>query len=796
MKIYYEKPYHKLKLKKVRNAKPFDAHWEQTVLPLGNGELGISAFGGIRHESVVVNCKSFWTGGPSEKRPNYCGGNIVGKDENGKTRYDYFLETRKAFAESREEEASRLCDKLVGISDGYGAYQQFGRLQMDFISPALFTKSYRRELDLDRAVLTTQIEWSKNGRQILETREYFVSYPDKIAVLRVSRTGAPLTCTVSYPAHHGANCTADTDGILHTGALEDNGLRFAAKAEFETDGKMTANGDTLTVQNAAFFCIYLAADTDYLDNYPVYRSGETAEQLQSRIERTAKEAKEKGFSALLKRHLADYQALYRRTSIHLGGGQEMPADKLLRAYTKPSCPAEVKRTLEELLYQYGRYLTIASSREGDSLPSNLQGIWNCSDTPIWSSDYHLNINLQMNYWPTFTANLAECAKPLLRYTDALRAPGRVTAEIYTGVRSENGAHNGFLYHTQNTPFGWTCPGWEFSWGWSPVVVAWILHNVYEYYEYTLDQEVLKNDIYPQLCEASDYFESLLMEKDGRLVSCPCFSPEQGPRTMGNTYEQTFLWQLFADTNAAARALHTDAAQTAHREEIMEKLRPIEIGDSGQIKEWYHETTLGSVGVKHHRHFSHLMGLYPGNLINRYQNPEYIRAAIISLDDRGDKSTGWAMAMRICTRARTCEGDRALQIIGQLMRHGLYVNLWDTHPPFQIDGNFGYTAAVAELLMQSHLGRIELLPALPADWRRGSVCGLVARGNFELSFAWENGQLTEAEVLSRAGAECKICAPHVKLRLADNKTEQSCNADGCLVFPTECGKRYRLIPDQQ
>ncbi len=789
MKLYYEKPYHKLKLKKIPTAKPFDTRWEQTVLPLGNGELGLSAFGGIRRESIPVNCKSFWAGGPSEKRPNYCGGNILGKDENGKTRYDYFLEIRKLFAEGREQEASKLCDKLVGSKEGYGTYLQFGNLKMRFRKPALFTRSYRRELDLDRAVLTTQTEW---GKGIRENHEYFVSYPDKVAVLRVSRAGAPLTCTVSYPAHHGAACQADASGILHVGTLRDNGLRFAAKAEFETDGRLTVNGDTLTVQNATYFCIYLAADTDYLDNYPVYRNGETAEQLQNRILETAKAAKEKGFSVLLQRHLADYQALYCRTCVDLGGGVEMPTDELLCAYAQPNCPAEYKRTLEELLYQYGRYLTIASSRAGDSLPSNLQGIWNCSDAPIWSSDYHLNINLQMNYWPVFTGNLAECAKPLMRYVKALCAPGRVTAAAYTGVKSENGKQNGFLYHTQNTPFGWTCPGWEFSWGWSPVAVAWILHNVFEYYEYTRDKEVLKQDIYPLLCEASNYFESLLMEKDGRLVSCPCFSPEQGPRTMGNTYEQTFLWQLFADTNEAAEALGVDTEQIAHREELMRKLQPIEIGGSGQIKEWYHETALGSVGVKHHRHLSHLLGLYPGNLINRYENPEYIRAAIVSLDDRGDKSTGWAMAQRICARARTCEGDRALQIIGQLIQHGLYVNLWDTHPPFQIDGNFGYTAAVSELLMQSHLGRIELLPALPKDWRSGRVCGLVARGNFELSFAWENGRLTEAAVLSRAGAECKLCTPNVRLRLADPSAVQNYDADGCLVFPTEIGKQYKCI----
>ena len=450
----------------------------------------------------------------------------------------------------------------------------------------------------------------------------------------------------------------------------------------------------------------------------------------------------------------------------------------------------MRRSLEELLYQYGRYLTIAASRDGDMLPSNLQGIWNHSDRPMWNCDYHLNINLQMNYWPTFTGNLAECAAPLLRYVKALCAPGRVTAAVYTGHESTETAHNGFLYHTQNTPFGWTCPGWEFSWGWSPVAVAWILHNIYEMYEYTCDKALLETDIYPMLTEAADYFESLLAEKDGRLVTVPCFSPEHGPRTAGNTYEQSMLWQLLYDVTESAKALGIDEEKTAHRLEIMEKLRPIEIGESGQIKEWYHEKALGTIGERQHRHLSHLLGLYPGNLINRHKNPEDNAAAKVSLDDRGDRSTGWAMAQRICARARTGDGDRALTLIGMLVQYGLYVNLWDTHPPFQIDGNYGFTAAVTEMLMQSHLGQIDLLPALPAAWQNGEIRGLVARGNFELAFSWKNGTLQDAEVRSRAGGVCKIALENGKLAFRDGS---ACTYDenGCLVFDTEKGETYHL-----
>lgn len=793
MKIFFEKPYQKLKLKRNFLQKSADSLWEQATLPLGNGTLGISALGGVRQEAITVNCKSFWTGGPSQKRPNYCGGNIQGTDANGKTRADYFREARAAFAAGNAAEGSRICNQLVGEKEGYGAYQCGGEILLDFDVPAAFTRRYHRELDLDTAVSTTEIQWKKSGKTVKESRTFFVSYPDNAAVMHIQRDNAPLTLKVQYPSHHGAKVVADPNGLSHFGVLQDNGLVFCARLEAECDGTITVDGDSLRIDNASTLTMYFAFDTDYMDNYPVYRSGESPEAVTARVQSTAKAARAVGFTKLRKRHIADYRALYGRTALSLGGGLEIPTDRLVRRYNRAGCEAQAKRTLEELLYQYGRYLTIAASRETDMLPSNLQGIWNHSNTPIWSSDYHLNINLQMNYWPTFTANLAECATPLLRYVQSLCEPGRVTAAVYTDRESREGEKNGFLFHTQNTPFGWTCPGWEFSWGWSPVAVAWILHNVYEIYEYTCDKAVLKTEIYPMLDEAADYFESLLLEKDGRLVTSPCFSPEHGPRTTGNTYEQSMVWQLFHDVIDASAALGMDAQKRMHRKEILEKLRPIEIGESGQIKEWYHETVLGKIGQKHHRHLSHLLGLYPGNLIDRRKNPEQIQAAKVSLDNRGDKSTGWAMAQRICARARTCEGDRALKLIGMLIRYGIHVNLWDVHPPFQIDGNYGFTAAVAELLMQSHSDGIDLLPALPSAWQNGEISGLVARGGFELHLIWADGRLKEAKVLSRAGQMCKISVNGGVLHhTAQTGCADDYSSDGFLVFPTEAGKTYSLL----
>ncbi|MDE6565929.1 MAG: hypothetical protein K2L47_02540, partial [Clostridia bacterium] len=410
-----------------------------------------------------------------------------------------------------------------------------------------------------------------------------------------------------------------------------------------------------------------------------------------------------------------------------------------------------------MLYNYGRYLTIATSRATDILPSNLQGLWNNRDNAPWGSDYHLNVNLQMNYWPTYNTNLTECAIPLVNYVDSLREPGRVTAATYAGITSGVNEENGFVFHTQNTPFGWTCPGWEFSWGWSPAATAWILQNVYDYYEYTGDKEYLEKVIYPMLREASVYFTNTLVEdkKTGRLVTVPTFSPEHGPRTMGNTYEQSLIWQLFNDTIESAKILDIDSDLVQELESKIEKLNPIEIGEDGQIKEWYIETKLGKIGQTHHRHLSHLLGLFPGDLINKDLHPEWLDAVKVSLNQRGDKSTGWAMGQRINTWARVGDGDRAYKLINQLFKSGLFSNMWDAHPPFQIDGNFGYTAGVTEMLMQSNLGYIELLPALPSVWKNGSISGIIARGNFELSFEWNDNKLTKLTILSNNGGACAL-----------------------------------------
>lgn len=782
-KLIYTKPPSKLKLKKPYYT-GFKNIWEQTAMPLGNGSIGLTVIGEVKNDKLVLNHKTLWVGGPSKNRPDYCGGNITTPDKDGKMPYDYHREIYEEFKKGNDKKAHELCEKLVGIKDGYGAYQCWGNLEFEFNDIKKYYE-YNRTLNMGDGSCTVSYSAKlKNKTKVFDKREYFVSYPDKCAVIKFTRDGGKLDFKYKLATKHGGNIEY-SKGILHTGKLDDNDLSYCLYAKIITDGDCVTVGDAQMITNATEVIFILSADTDYIDIYPSYRTGESLENLKERVINVVENASKKSFEKLYKTHTDDYKALFNRVSIDLDGNDCTDVNTLLRKYTKS--PEIKKRTAEQLLYQYGRYLAIGSTRETDVLPSNLQGIWNCSNHPMWSSDFHTNVNLQMNYWPVFNGNLAECSKPLIRYIKSMVIPGRITAKYYTGIESGEGEQNGFLFHTQCTPFGWTCPGWQFDWGWSPAAMPWILHNCFEHYEYTLDKDTLRDDVYPMLKECAEYFSKLLVEHNGRLVTYPCFSPEHGPRTMGNTYEQALLWQLYDDAIKSAKELNIDAEFCDKWTDIQSKLKPYEIGEDGQIKEWYHETKLGEFGQKHHRHMSHLLGLFPCNVINWYENPDLIKAAIVSMNHRTDKSTGWSMGQKINTWARVGDGDRVLKIIGDLFKNGIYTNFWDFHPPFQIDGNFGFTSGVNEMLMQSHCGFIHLLPALPNAWPNGKIKGLVARGNFTLDIEWKNGKITNAQVTSNMGGKCK-------LYYADSKfsVDGVCESEnGFAEFVTEKGKTYTI-----
>lgn len=680
---------------------------------------------------------------------------------------------------------------------------------------------YRRWLSLDDAL--AGVSYTRD--QTKYTREYLASYPDNVIAIALDAEGKKsLDFDLSFPlSNENSSATGKTGtytteangtsaSLLAAGSMNDNQMKFAASVQVRTDaGEIVPAEKSLQIRGAKKAEIYISAATDYKNEYPAYRTGQSDEQVAQTAENAAAAAAEQGYAAIKEAHVNDYQSLYNRVQLDLG--QSLPAistDELVKGYKNSSLKESERRYLEQELYQYGRYLMIASSRESDDLPANLQGVWNVysgpSESVPWGSDYHMNVNLQMNYWPVYSANLAECALPMIKYEDSLREPGRVTASAYFGVDNSNGQQNGYTAHTQNTPFGWTCPGWSFDWGWSPAAVPWMLQNVYEYYEYTGDLEYLKETIFPMMQEEAKLYDQILKEvtfENGktRLVTVPAYSPEHGPRTAGNVYENSLVWQLYNDCVEAAEAINAkypgsvDAADIAHWKDYCERLDPIEIGTDGQIKEWFDETTL-SMGERGHRHMSHLLGLFPGDLIT-VDNEEWINAAKVSLLDRTDRATGWGIAQRLNSWARVQDGEHCMQVIETMLNTSIYANLWDAHPPFQIDGNFGYTSGLNEMFMQSNTGLIQLLPALPAKWSEGSVSGLLARGNFEVSQSWKDGSLQTVSITSNNGGTCRLQnAAIANSRVIDEEGREvkalldEEHAD-TVVFETKPGKTYTL-----